>query len=495
LKAEDVFQYRISERLNDMDVKSTQLPWESLQHTEGDIPWPALYEFAAAVVADSKTVDELIKLYVQTFDYSCEHICFVNLYVPAIFALAAPQLDDERRREIGVFLVAKLAEAGREDDDLLMEVLMAACGSMGPVILPAVLETIAKEPDHQGAWFYLWGLTELAAKSEDAEIRNRVLQACKNLLEQADNGEIEPLEAIDAAWTVAFMKCSDCRSLLQRLKSKAVKNFCYGDYKEAIELLDGQLDYTPLPNLWEMPVKEWLVRRWQMAKDWYAKQEGSNEEDEIDAGTRRARELTERFLKSSEAAGLSDDLLEDAGFIVYNLLEYAWVHAGSRPEEIQEQTLEQVLLEKFPRKISAERDLFEKIAPVTVALLRWMESEGILADTTSLVEAVHGWADAIVANGMNPKYWGMGKSFMMQARADGIDTENQQALQLYMAEYNLRQLKAKHSGDSAAPRDFSPNIPIVQHSSKIGRNEPCPCGSGKKYKKCCGSVDKLTTSL
>jgi uncharacterized protein YecA (UPF0149 family) len=21
---------------------------------------------------------------------------------------------------------------------------------------------------------------------------------------------------------------------------------------------------------------------------------------------------------------------------------------------------------------------------------------------------------------------------------------------------------------------------------KTGRNEPCPCGSGKKYKKCCG---------
>ncbi len=24
-------------------------------------------------------------------------------------------------------------------------------------------------------------------------------------------------------------------------------------------------------------------------------------------------------------------------------------------------------------------------------------------------------------------------------------------------------------------------------SEKIGRNEPCPCGSGKKYKKCCGA--------
>ncbi|HOO61236.1 MAG TPA: SEC-C metal-binding domain-containing protein [Bacillota bacterium] len=27
---------------------------------------------------------------------------------------------------------------------------------------------------------------------------------------------------------------------------------------------------------------------------------------------------------------------------------------------------------------------------------------------------------------------------------------------------------------------------IIAHSEKIGRNDPCPCGSGKKYKKCCG---------
>ncbi|MBQ7721705.1 MAG: SEC-C domain-containing protein, partial [Kiritimatiellae bacterium] len=23
---------------------------------------------------------------------------------------------------------------------------------------------------------------------------------------------------------------------------------------------------------------------------------------------------------------------------------------------------------------------------------------------------------------------------------------------------------------------------------KVGRNDPCPCGSGKKFKKCCGSL-------
>ncbi|MBQ7721825.1 MAG: YchJ family protein [Kiritimatiellae bacterium] len=29
--------------------------------------------------------------------------------------------------------------------------------------------------------------------------------------------------------------------------------------------------------------------------------------------------------------------------------------------------------------------------------------------------------------------------------------------------------------------------PIKREEPKIGRNDPCPCGSGKKYKKCCGA--------
>ncbi|WP_127714360.1 SEC-C metal-binding domain-containing protein [Halobacteriovorax sp. HLS] len=28
--------------------------------------------------------------------------------------------------------------------------------------------------------------------------------------------------------------------------------------------------------------------------------------------------------------------------------------------------------------------------------------------------------------------------------------------------------------------------PIVRTSPKVGRNDPCTCGSQKKYKKCCG---------
>ena len=31
----------------------------------------------------------------------------------------------------------------------------------------------------------------------------------------------------------------------------------------------------------------------------------------------------------------------------------------------------------------------------------------------------------------------------------------------------------------------STKAPVIEYS-KVGRNDPCPCGSGKKYKKCCG---------
>jgi uncharacterized protein len=29
---------------------------------------------------------------------------------------------------------------------------------------------------------------------------------------------------------------------------------------------------------------------------------------------------------------------------------------------------------------------------------------------------------------------------------------------------------------------------LSRNAPKVGRNDPCPCGSGKKYKKCCGGA-------
>ena len=33
---------------------------------------------------------------------------------------------------------------------------------------------------------------------------------------------------------------------------------------------------------------------------------------------------------------------------------------------------------------------------------------------------------------------------------------------------------------------YTPSATVVREGPKVGRNDPCPCGSGKKYKHCCG---------
>ena len=34
--------------------------------------------------------------------------------------------------------------------------------------------------------------------------------------------------------------------------------------------------------------------------------------------------------------------------------------------------------------------------------------------------------------------------------------------------------------------EWNPNAPVRNTAARVGRNDPCPCGSGKKYKQCCG---------
>ena len=49
--------------------------------------------------------------------------------------------------------------------------------------------------------------------------------------------------------------------------------------------------------------------------------------------------------------------------------------------------------------------------------------------------------------------------------------------------------KPEDMGD--VERALAPPAPVVA-APKVGRNEPCPCGSGKKFKKCCADYEPST---
>ncbi len=53
-----------------------------------------------------------------------------------------------------------------------------------------------------------------------------------------------------------------------------------------------------------------------------------------------------------------------------------------------------------------------------------------------------------------------------------------------------REKVAKETGTAAATKTVVKKQPVRNAARKVGPNDPCPCGSGKKYKKCCMQKDK-----
>ena len=78
----------------------------------------------------------------------------------------------------------------------------------------------------------------------------------------------------------------------------------------------------------------------------------------------------------------------------------------------------------------------------------------------------------------------------VRAKEDVEAVEQQQRRAAEQQQYHY-QSGADEPPPSAAPSadDASLQAPYVRDGRKVGRNEPCPCGSGKKYKQCHGKLD------
>ena len=83
------------------------------------------------------------------------------------------------------------------------------------------------------------------------------------------------------------------------------------------------------------------------------------------------------------------------------------------------------------------------------------------------------FADSFIAFAASKVFVGSRQSIV--AHPSGDITE-------YIAFSNINTLLEE--ANAIAPPE--PPSPII--IDKVGRNEPCPCGSGKKYKYCCGAL-------
>ncbi len=63
-------------------------------------------------------------------------------------------------------------------------------------------------------------------------------------------------------------------------------------------------------------------------------------------------------------------------------------------------------------------------------------------------------------------------------------TANARESHAEVAAYDTRPVA--EGGTPSPGRESQKKAPVVRNEKKVGRNDPCPCGSGKKYKQCCG---------
>jgi preprotein translocase subunit SecA len=71
------------------------------------------------------------------------------------------------------------------------------------------------------------------------------------------------------------------------------------------------------------------------------------------------------------------------------------------------------------------------------------------------------------------------------------EIEAQEEARRQQAVAQLAQAQATHEAAASSDEesaDAAPDRPMPAVSHKVGRNEPCPCGSGKKYKQCHGRI-------
>lgn len=126
-------------------------------------------------------------------------------------------------------------------------------------------------------------------------------------------------------------------------------------------------------------------------------------------------------------------------------------HIQPQPDTVETKTVEEKSQEKKERKITEKND------------------DEIIAELNML-------APGIFSQAKTPEAKKMIIQIYRKMIEDGVNIENEKEVEKWME-------KNQHL--------FAGDVPKVEtyrrEKPKIGRNDPCPCGSGKKYKKCCGS--------
>jgi len=140
-------------------------------------------------------------------------------------------------------------------------------------------------------------------------------------------------------------------------------------------------------------------------------------------------------------------------------------------------SVREFVFDYVPRKVSSGPDAAASIVFELAMFWKYLDRVYKLPEAKSIVEWLEadGLVDELEAEMSDSSNFGMAKSMVMSGKNAGYDMTSEAGLAEFMADYN-RSLTSERPPVAEAP---------VARNQRVGRNDPCPCGSGKKFKKCC----------
>jgi uncharacterized protein YecA (UPF0149 family) len=169
----------------------------------------------------------------------------------------------------------------------------------------------------------------------------------------------------------------------------------------------------------------------------------------------------EEFTNSIYFTELNEEEQDACGFLLGCFFEYCYSYCLVAPGALNKRAIDEIMLDLFPRKISADKATFESFAPVMDKFLLWSEENGYIRKVANLRKRINELSDTMISYSQDRDQWGPEKSMVMAREHHVIEQEDYAT---YVA---------------------TNDEPYQREHPKIGRNDPCSCGSGKKYKKCC----------
>ena len=122
-------------------------------------------------------------------------------------------------------------------------------------------------------------------------------------------------------------------------------------------------------------------------------------------------------------------------------------------------------------------DEFEKTIALKVIDSHWMEHISTMSHLREGI-GLRGYANENPLQAYTMEGFQLFDDMMMAINKD---------VSMYLLKSEIRQnLERKEVVKHVITNDSKDTVKVQKKSSKVGRNDPCPCGSGKKYKQCCG---------